>query len=304
MQQAFWRVQAAGFYCLTLIGALLPAAALELTGGLVGNVLRGLLPGRRAVTIDNIKQALPYLKGHPLWGAPGVEIAQLASENYGNLGKSLVEICQLYHGRGDHLISGIEVRGREHYEAARGKGKGIICFSGHCGNWELMALALSRIFGDGAVVARRQNNPFFNRMVERMRMGYNSRVIYKKGAFRGIMMALRSGESVGILADQAAGPEDGVLVNMMGRKAWATKAPVLIAKKSGAPLLPVFIHREAQGHVITFYPEHRFSGDLSDYGIQKDTQALSRYVENFVAAHPAQWYWMHRRWKRAGEACA
>lgn len=303
MGELFWKVQAAVFYCLTLVGALIPVAATQRVGAVVGSVMWRLLPKRRDIVLDNLKQSLVYLGGHPLWCAPGSGNAPLAARAYSNLGTSLIEICKLYHGRGEHLITGIELRGLEHYEAARARNKGIICFSGHCGNWELMALALGRLLGDGAVVARRQNNPHFNRMVERMRMSYNSRVIYKKGAFRGILSALRSGELVGILADQAASPEDGVLVSVMGRKAWASKAPVILARKSGAPLLPVFIHREGDHHVITFYPEHTFSRDMSDCGIQKETQALSHYVENFVAAHPAQWYWMHRRWKRAGEAC-
>jgi Kdo2-lipid IVA lauroyltransferase/acyltransferase len=133
-------------------------------------------------------------------------------------------------------------------------------------------------------------------------MHYNSRVIYKQGALRGILTALKKGEIVGMLADQAVTPEEGTLIDVMGLKAWASKAPVIIAQKSGAPLLPVFIHREGKRQVITFYPEHHCSGDLSDAGIRKDTQALSRYVENFVVAHPSQWYWVHRRWKRAGEA--
>ncbi|WP_136513788.1 lysophospholipid acyltransferase family protein [Geomonas edaphica] len=303
MGELFWKVQAAVFYCLTLVGAGFPVASTQRVGAVVGSVMWRLLPKRRDIVLDNLENALVYLVGHPLWCTPGKETALLATQAYGNLGTSLIEICKLYHGRGEHLIAGIELRGLEHYEAAKAKNKGIICFSGHCGNWELMALALGRLLGDGAVVARRQNNPHFNRMVERMRMSYNSRVIYKKGAFRGILSALRSGDLVGILADQAASPEDGVLVSMMGRKAWASKAPVLLARKSGAPLLPVFIHRDGDHHVITFYPEHTLSRDMSDCGIQKETQALSQYVENFVAAHPAQWYWMHRRWKRAGQAC-
>ncbi len=302
MGELFWKVQAAVFYCLTLVGALIPVAATERGGAVVGSVIWRILPKRRDIVQDNLKEALGYLGAHPLWCVPGSGTAPLAAQTYGNLGTSLIEVCKLYHGRGEHLIADIELRGLEHYEAARARNKGVICFSGHCGNWELMALALGRLLGDGAVVAKRQNNPHFNRMVERMRMSYNSRVIYKKGAFRGILSALRSGDMVGILADQAASHEDGVLVSVMGRKAWASKAPVLLARKSGAPLLPVFIHREGDHHVITFYPEHTFSGDMSDCGIQRETQALSHYVENFVAAHPAQWYWMHRRWKRAGQA--
>jgi KDO2-lipid IV(A) lauroyltransferase len=302
MKRAFWMIQAAIFYCLTLLATLMPAALTYRLGALVGLLISFILPKRRAIVIDNMSRALPYMKSHPLWDPRCENVGQLARESFENQGRSLLEICRLYHGQGDGMIADIELRGRENYQAAQAKGKGVICFSGHCGNWELMALAFGRLFGDGAVVARRQNNPFFNRMMERMRMRYKSRVIYKQGALRGILTTLKRGNQVGILADQADSPEDGgALIDFMGRKAWATRAPVLIAQKSGAPLVPVFIHREGKLNVITFYPEHQFSGDLSEEGVRKETQALSLYVENFVVAHPTQWYWVHRRWKRAGE---
>jgi Kdo2-lipid IVA lauroyltransferase/acyltransferase len=304
MKTIFWMIQAALFYCLTLIAALIPAPSVHRLGAAVGLAISRIAPKRRRIVIDNINQALPYMEAHPLWQPPCQDVGVLARSCFENMGRSLLEICQLYHGQGERLIDRIELRGRENYEAARAKGKGMICFSGHCGNWELMALAFSHLLGEGAVVARRQNNPFFNRMVERMRMRYNSRVIYKQGGLRGILNMLKRGNLVGILADQAVRPAEGALIDVLGRKAWASKAPVIIAQKSGAPLVPVFIHREGKLHVITFYPEHRFSGDMSDEGIRQETQALSRYVENFVVAHPTQWYWVHRRWKRAGESVA
>lgn len=304
MKRIFWVIQASGFYCLTLVPALMPAATIDRLGSMLGSLIARMLPKRRSIVMENMVHALPYLQGHPLWTLPDRDIRLLAEETFQNLGRSLMEICRLYHGQGDQLIARIELRGREHYEAARNRGKGTIVFSGHCGNWELMALSLSRIFGDGVVVAKPQKNPYFNRMVERMRMSYNSRVIYKKGAIRGILTALKRGDAVGMLADQAASVEDGALIDFMGRKAWASTGPVLIARKSGAALVPVFIHREGDRHVITFYPEHAMSGDMSEEGIRKETQSLSRYVEDFVVAHPTQWYWVHRRWKRAGEAAA
>jgi Kdo2-lipid IVA lauroyltransferase/acyltransferase len=304
MKRVFWLIQAVLFYCLTLIAALIPARRVYLLGAVSGYIISRILPKRRNIATDNIGQALPYMKTHPLWVPSNQDVQQLARESFENLGRSLLETCRLYHGQGDELISRIEVRGRDNFEAARIKGKGMICFSGHCGNWELMALAFTRLLGEGAVVARRQNNPFFNRMVERMRMRYNSRVIYKQGGLRGILTTLKKGQLVGLLADQAVLPAEAALIDVLGRKAWASKAPVIIAQKSGAPLVPVFIHREGEAQVITFYPEHQFSGDMSDEGIRKETQALSRYVENFVVAHPTQWYWVHRRWKRAGESIA
>jgi KDO2-lipid IV(A) lauroyltransferase len=303
VKKIVWAIQTAVIYCLTLLAALLPASVAYRLGAVAGLLIPYIVPKRRTVIIDNITLSLPFMKAHPLWDSKCEDAAELARETFKNLGRSLMEVCRLYHGRGVDVIASIEIRGRENYEAARAKGKGLIFLSGHCGNWELMSLTISSLF-DKEVwgVVRRQNNPFLNRMVERMRSRYNGRAIYKQGALRGILAALKKREIVGILADQAVFPEEGYLIDVMGRKAWASKAPVIIARKSGAPLVPVFLHREGERHVLVFYPEHLFSGDMSDEGIKEDTQALSRYVEDFVVSHPTQWYWVHRRWKRAGTA--
>lgn len=303
VKNIFWAIQAAVFYCLTLFVALLPASLTYRIGAMSGLLIPYIVPKRRAVIIDNIDRALPFMKSHPPWVSTCEDSQELARETFKNLGRSLMEVCRLYHGQGKNIIANIEFRGRENYEAARAKDNGLIFLTGHCGNWELLALTLSSYFGEEiSCVARRQNNPFLNRMVERMRQRYNSRVIYKQGALKNILKLLKRGEMVGILDDQAVIPEEGVLIDVMGRKAWASKALVIITQKSSAPLIPVFIHREGERHVITFYPEHHFSGDMSDEGIKIETQALSRYVENFVVANPTQWYWVHRRWKRAGAA--
>jgi Kdo2-lipid IVA lauroyltransferase/acyltransferase len=302
MKQFFWALQMALFYSLTLIAACLPLCLTHRLGGWAGLLIPRIVPKRRAIALANIDRALPFMKAHPLWVSGDLDAARICRGTFENMGRCLMEISQLYHYRGKKLIAGVEVRGQEHFEAARAKGKGVLCFTGHCGNWEIMALAFGSLFGAGVVLARRQDNPYLNEMVARMRMRYNSRVIYKQGALRGILTALKKGTLVGLLADQAVVPEEGALIEMMGLKAWASKAPVIIANKSGAPLLPVFIHREGVRQIITFYPEHVFSGDQSEEGVRLDTQALSRYVENFVVAHPTQWYWVHRRWKRAGES--
>jgi KDO2-lipid IV(A) lauroyltransferase len=262
-----------------------------------------LLPGRRRVAVDNIRQALPFMAHHPSWSSTIDSPEAITRETFIHLGTSLVETCRLYHGKGDGIIDAIEIRGREHYERAREKHKGIVFVTGHCGNWELVALCFKRLFNDTmSVVARKQNNPYINTMVERMRMHYDNSVIYKQGALKPIISRLRKNGVIGILADQAVFTEEGMLIDVLGRKAWASKAPIVIAQKTGVPLIPAFIHREHDRHVITLSPEFELCGDMSEEGIRKDVQALSRYLEDFVCAHPFDWYWVHRRWKRAGEA--
>jgi KDO2-lipid IV(A) lauroyltransferase len=302
MKNILFLAQAAIFYILTLMAAMIPASISFRLGTLAGLMIPILVPKRRAIAVDNISRALPFMKAHPLWDSSIENAEELAQETFKNLGRSLMEVCHLYHGRGEDIIARVEVRGIEHFEAAHARGKGAIFLTGHCGNWELASLAFSRLFGKAmSVVARRQNNPYLNRMVEKMRMNYNNRVIYKQGALKGMLSVLKKGGTIGLLADQAVFPEDGVLIDVLGRKAWASKAPAIIGQKSGAAVLPAFIHREDGRFVITFHPAHCFSGDMSDEGIRNETQALSRYVEDYIVAHPTQWYWVHRRWKRAGE---
>ncbi len=302
MKQIFWALQAALFYLFTLAVSRIPESLVLPAGRTTGLLMFRFLPSRRGIALDNIRQAFPFMARHPAWTGDFDSPESIVRESFVNLGTSLVEVCHLYHGRGDFIINSIELRGREHYEAARARDKGLIFLTGHCGNWELLALGLSSLLNESmSVVARRQDNPYLNRMVERMRMRYKSTVLYKHGALKGILASLKKGQLIGLLADQAVSPAEGSLIHVMGRTAWASKAPVIIAQKSGSAIVPTFIHREENRRVITCCPEHHFSGDMSEKGIQEETQALSRYVEEFVVAHPAQWYWVHRRWKRAGE---
>jgi Kdo2-lipid IVA lauroyltransferase/acyltransferase len=302
MKPVLWVLQIVVFYLFTLAMAAIPEKRIRSVGRRVGLIMHWLLAKRRRIAIDNIRQALPFMKRHPAWSHPWESPEEIARETFIHLGMSLVETCRLYHGKGDSIIDSIEVRGREHYDLAHAKNRGLVFFTGHCGNWELVALAFNRLFnGSMSVLARRQNNPYLNTMVEKMRMHYKNSVIYKKGSLKQIIGVLKKKGVIGILADQAVVVDEGILIDVLGRKAWASKAPVVIAQKTGVPLIPAFIHREHDHHVITILPEFVPSGDMSKTGIQRDIQALSRHLEDFICAHPRDWYWVHRRWKRAGE---
>jgi KDO2-lipid IV(A) lauroyltransferase len=69
-------------------------------------------------------------------------------------------------------------------------------------------------------------------------------------------------------------------------------------------VVPIFIHREADRHVIEIHPELSFSGDSSEAGMAEDVQRYSTAIAENIIRHPVDWYWVHRRWKRAGEPVA
>lgn len=302
MKKSIWLIQAALFYLFTLFVAALPRSQSDRIGKNIGAFLHNILHARRSIAIDNISQALPFMKRHPSWTGAFETAEEITLATFMNLGISIVEVCRLYHGKGNDLIDSMAIIGLENFHHAKEKDNGVLCVGGHCGNWELMSLSFKRHLGENCwAIARKQNNPYLNSIIEKMRMGYGNKVIYNKSALRPILSVIKNKGVIGMLTDQAVFEDNGALIEFLGRKAWANKAPAIIANRTGVPLVPVFIHRAGDRHVLTIHPEYILCGDRSEDGVGRDIQALSRYLEDFVCAHPADWYWVHRRWKRAGE---
>jgi Kdo2-lipid IVA lauroyltransferase/acyltransferase len=303
MKRISWAIQAALFYLFTLLVAALPRSQSARIGKKTGIFLFNILHRRRSIAIDNISQALPFMKRHPSWSGEFELPEEIALATFKNLGISIVEVCRLYHGKGDELIDSMEVNGLENFQRAKEKGKGVLCVSGHCGNWELISLSFKKHLDENVwAIVRKQNNPYLNSIVEKMRMGYGNKVIYSKDALRPILSVIKNKGVIGMLADQAVFEDNGALIEFLGRTAWANKAPVIIAHKTGVPIVPVSGYLGKDRHVLEFYPEFTLGSDRSEEGVRKDVQALARYLEDFICAHPTEWYWVHRRWKRAGES--
>jgi len=303
MKKTVWLVQAALFYLFTAVVAAFPRSLSARIGRNIGAFLFNVLHSRREIAIDNIRHALPFMTRHPAWTGQYETAEEIASATFKNLGISIVEVCRLYHGKGNDLIESMVVNGLDNFRNARDKGRGVLCVSGHCGNWELISLSFKRHLDENCwAIARKQNNPYLNAIIEKMRMGYGNKVIYNKAALRPILSVIKSKGVIGMLSDQAVFEDNGALIEFLGRKAWANKAPAVIAHKTGVPIISVFGYRDGDRHILSFYPEYELCGDRSEAGVGQDIQALARCLEEFVCAHPADWYWVHRRWKRAGEA--
>ncbi|WP_224984998.1 lysophospholipid acyltransferase family protein [Geomonas agri] len=291
-----WRLETIFFLVISSTVALLPGAIALSLGRLLGRIAFALIGGRRRIAIANLELCLPYLERQPGW--QGGSAQDLARGVFENLGCCIVEVCRIYGGRGRQLIDSVEFRGIENFDRAFAKGKGVAFITAHSGNWELLALAFGVRRHEISVVARRQDNPHLNQMIERIRKRYGNGVIYREGALRAMFSAFRKKEVVGVLIDQAGGEDTGVLIDFLGRPAWTILMPAVIARKSGTPLLPAFIHREGDRNIITIHPEFEVCADPDpDVAAVEDTKGLTRYIEQYVVQHPTQWYWIHNRWK-------
>lgn len=294
MKRAVWLLQACLLILLSLPLAIMPHRFSQKGGELLGLLLFSLWRSRRLVALDNLKNAV---------SAGGLRITDTAHNvirgYFKNLGRSSAEIIKLHWGFGKKIVDTVSFEGIEHFLNAQSKNRGVLFITGHCGNWELLAIAMSAKFSDLAIVARPVDNPYINNMVEATRKRYGNRVIYKKGALRNIMQHLKKNMAVGILMDQAVIAEEGYIIDFLGSGAWTTKIPALIARKTGAAVLPAFISRTDKGHHIQIFPEISLSEQNDkEKAVREDTQAFSRYIEQYIRLHPDEWLWIHKRWKR------
>ncbi len=296
-----WLLEAVLIVLLSFPVAVLPHNIALKVGEFLGLLVFYIWGSRRRIAVENIEKAKcewQMVKGKKQ-GA-----YSLAKETFKNLGMSFAEIIKIYYGLGKSIIDNVEVRGIENYLKAKSKDKGVIFITGHCGNWELMALAFGIKVDNVSVVARTQNNPYLNKLIENIRAKYGNNVIYKKGALKGMLSELKKNRGIGILMDQAVLKDEGYKIDFLGRPAWTTKMPALMARKTGAAVVPIFINRERDKHVINIYPEVALSKAESqssrtvEQQLIEDTKRFSVFIEDYIKEHPAEWLWIHKRWKR------
>lgn len=297
MKRIFWFFQFLLVVLITLPIALIPYRLSLKAGELLGTLLYFFWGSRRRIAVDNLKGAVS--RGSLVIDSSPESVIK---QNFRNLGKSLVEVIKIYYGLGGRIISNVEIRGVERFTNALKKDSGVLVITGHCGNWELNALACSAKVAPINVVVRPINNPFINWLVEITRKKYGNKVINKQGALKGILLALKRNEAVGILMDQSVLSSEGVMADFLGKKDYIMKTPALIAMKTGCAVLPAFIRRTDRGHVIEAVEEIEVdkSGD-SEKAVFNNTVRFSKAIEDYIRKNPSEWLWMHRRWKRIEE---
>jgi Kdo2-lipid IVA lauroyltransferase/acyltransferase len=294
MKKAAWVLEALLCIVLSMLLAILPLRWSMKSGEILGVLLFYLWGSRRKIAIENLSKSV---LANTI--ATTEQAEEIIRNNFKNLGRSFVEVIKIFFGLGKEVIDSIEIEGVENFQNAESKGKGIIYITGHCGNWELLAIAFSMKFSEISVVARAIDNPYINNFVERVRRKFGNSVIHKKGALKPIMQTLKNNGCVGILMDQAVLRDEGVVIDFLGRGAWTTKMPALIARKTSAAVLPAFIHRTDKGHRMIIYPEIELSrSDDMERAVKEDTVNFSRFIEEYIKAHPTEWLWIHKRWKR------
>ena len=99
--------------------------------------------------------------------------------------------------------------------------------------------------------------------------------------------------------DQYAGGRDGIEVEFFGRPTGTFRSLALIARATGAPVIPAATWREPDGRHVLRFEEPLAAIECEDYDeeIRRNTRSYNAMLERLILRHPEQWWWTHRRWK-------
>jgi len=283
-------------WVLVRLLGLLPRKAARAVGAGIGWLAYRLVPRLRGVGLKNLELAFPAWTD----GQRQDTLRRL----YRNLGWLLAEFCQMPKYTRENSQGSLRYDGLERYLAARDKGKGVLIVTGHLGAWELSSFYHSLMGYPMSMVIRRLDNARVDELVNHIRCLHGNRVLHKDDFARGLLGAMRQGETVGILMDTNMTPPQGVFVPYFGKLACTASGLARVALKTGAAVLPGFMlwEESERKYVLHFGDEIVFdrTGD-DEADAVANTAKCTAAIEAYVRRYPDQWLWVHRRWKTRPE---
>ena len=273
-----------------LIG-LFPKKLAQRTADLLGRIMFSVDKKHRRIAIDN----LTYAYGHE---KQPQEIKKIAREVFINLVMVVFEVGWSLHLKESQFAEHFKINGFHHMKSAYEKGKGVLALTAHFGNWELLPIIGAIIKFPINIVVRPLDFEPLDHFIFNLRTRFGGKIIPKERSIHTIIRSLHRGEIVVLLMDQNVDWYEGVFVDFMGHRACTSKGLALLALKTSAPVVPVFMVREKSGFRAEFGAEIVTvkTGDRQK-DIETNTQEYNRVIENFIRLYPDQWFWVHQRWK-------
>ncbi len=224
----------------------------------------------------------------------------IARECFQNMAKSGVEL--LYILEAPQIAKDlVRIEGKGYLDEALSKGNGVIAVSAHFGNFPL---ELTKLRQDGYkvnVILRRMRDDKVEDFLEKRRQMMGIHSIHstpRQACVDNSLKALRNNEVLFIQLDQNFGT-GGVFVTFFGIQAATAIGPVILALRTQAPIIPMFIVREPDNsHRIIIKPEVIIEKkDTQEETIQYNIQKITSIIESQIRKYPQEWGWIHRRWK-------
>ena len=198
----------------------------------------------------------------------------------------------------------IEIRGLSNLMKSIERGKGTIAVMGHFGNLFLIRYICYLNIPPRAVIIREIDNPFLERFISSIFKTHDAIMVRPDGALKRVHQLLLQNAIMLTLADQKAGGtprvgRHGIVVDFFGIPSQTHITAPILARRTGASIIPLFIIRKGPGRYRIEINEPLklicTTDETSD--LKKNTRKLNQIFEDYIRRYPQHWFWLHRRWK-------
>jgi KDO2-lipid IV(A) lauroyltransferase len=234
----------------------------------------------------------------------GAERARILRGVFTSLGRQLAELCRFPTYTPQNVDEVVVYDGLGNYERAYAQGRGVLFLTAHFGGWELSAFAHSLHGHWLHIVMRPMDNEYLDQLLQHYRTMHGNKTVAKDDFVRGLLAAMKAGETVGILMDTNMTPPQGIFVDFFGIPACTASGLARIALRTDAAVVPGFTIWDPalRKYRLRFDPALELirTGHL-EADIAANTQRFTKVIEDYVRKYPDQWLWVHRRWKTRPE---
>lgn len=271
------------------------------------NVMLGIFLGRTYYLIDRwrrriIKANISVVFGRELDNKKGQILGRESCEYLVMSILDFLKLNQIVSPENYHKF--IEIRGLSNLMKSIERGKGTIAVMGHFGNLFLVRYACYLNIPPRAVIIREIDNPFLERFISSIFKTHDAIMVRPDGALKRMHQLLLQNAIMLTLADQKAGGtprvgRHGIVVDFFGIPSQTHITAPILARRTGASIIPLFIIRKGPGRYRIEITEPLklicTTDETSD--LKKNTRKLNQIFEDYIRRYPQHWFWLHRRWK-------
>ncbi len=265
--------------------AFLPLAWLRCLGAVLGHVLYRVVPKRRHVTQVNLRLCFPHLGEQQIDAMARLVLVHFA--------QAWLDRSWLWHSPAWLARSRCRIVGDT--ELITGQ-QPVVIFSPHFvgldAGWTALTQQLPATY---ATIYTNQANQVMDRWILAGRKRFGACHLYGRiDGVKPVLAALKAGERLYLLPDMNFGPQESVFVPFYNVPAATVPSLSRFARLTGAQVVPVVTRMTRTGYDVEILPAWL---DFPTSDSTADTATMNRRLQRYIDAMPAQYYWVHKRFK-------
>ncbi|MFK8011241.1 MAG: LpxL/LpxP family Kdo(2)-lipid IV(A) lauroyl/palmitoleoyl acyltransferase [Marinicellaceae bacterium] len=273
-------------YCLIWLLSQLPYTILVFIGKVFGKIIQFLMASRKKVVRINLNLCFPKLKP--------TNLKSLINKNFSELGIMFTQTLKTFLGSTTRIESTAIINGQEHIDACLSNNQGVLLVAGHFTALDMGGKILCKKYPIAGMY-RPHKHPLVEYIVTKSRLKYATHM-FKRDELRPILKHLKSGGILWYAPDQDYRRGQSVFVPFFGKKASTITATHQLARLSKCKVLFFHVQRNNSQPFYTLTISPPLDNFPSKDPIH-DTKRVNQGIEQMVKINPAEYLWMHKRFK-------